>query len=138
MQDDDYIKRFTAKVAKHFDNPLLEEVLTATFSEALQGYKHVSTFDLDLSRLEEVKIKEPLILYQVFGWNEEMLGACYQQACLLYQKERYKEALQAFTFLSLMSPLSPDVWKAFGIACLACNKGPEAQEAEQMCHYLEQ
>ncbi len=127
----------------------LFHALSSTFEKALSGYSYLreslqedlnrdmSPFALDLTRLAAVDLQKPLILYEVFGWDEEVLGTFYKQACCLYQQERYKEALDAFTFLSFVSPLAADLYSALAICFTACNEEAQAQEALELASYLQ-
>lgn len=128
----------------------LTDLFTATFERALRGYRclrdclsqdqrrDMSLYELPLDRLVTVDLNEQVLLFKVFGYTQEVLGAFYQEACKLYEKRRYEDALDAFTFLSLLSPLAPDVWMALALSFSACKKEPEAQEAKELANYLKE
>ncbi len=127
----------------------LSQALTGTFQEAMSGYsclwdslsqdsnRDMSLYRFDLDRLNSVDVQKPLILYELFGWNEDVLGTFYLQACRLYSQERYKDALDAFTFLSVVSPLAADLYSALAICFTACNKKAEAHEAQELASFLQ-
>ena len=120
----------------------LKQSLARSFTQGLRGYKNLrvelndAIYDIDLNALQSLDYSRPLILYKAFGWDEKQLTGFYQAACRLYQEKRYSEAVDAFTFLTLISPLAADSWKALSICYAAIKKDEEAKEALALSQVL--
>lgn len=120
----------------------LRKSLAHSFTQGLRGYKILRdelndpSYDIDLAAINLQDLSPPIILYKAFGWDERQLTGIYQAACRLYQDRRYNEAVDSFTFLTLISPLAAGSWKALSICYAAIKKAEEAEEALALSQVL--
>lgn len=77
---------------------------------------------------EEVakKLQDPMLLRQhiqegksfqeLLGYSDETMEKFYQAAYNLFQKQKYKEAAEAFTFLTTLNPERHNYWLGLGMS----------------------
>jgi tetratricopeptide (TPR) repeat protein len=119
----------------------LGESLNSTLTQAMRGYTllieqieaeaevEITPFLIDASRFAEVDLKKPIILYKALGWSDDVLNTFYKRAKELYKRERYAEVIDAYIFLTAISPLMPELWIALAHAFEADGRVEAAEEA---------
>jgi type III secretion system low calcium response chaperone LcrH/SycD len=62
------------------------------------------------------QIQEGKSLQEILEFSDEKLEIFYQQASRLYQKNRFKESIEAFTFLTTLNPFVANFWLGLGMS----------------------
>ncbi len=127
----------------------IKKSLACTFDQAQQGYtlvlkelgadpkKDLKPFMINMQLVASYDPKKPLLLYETFGWNKEMLRELYAAAQKMYERKSYADAVDAYSFLTTISPLMPEFWTALAAAYKADNRSDVASDASLLALYLE-
>jgi type III secretion system low calcium response chaperone LcrH/SycD len=62
------------------------------------------------------QVEEGKTFQEILGYNLETMEKFYTAACNLFQKQEYRQAADAFIFLSTLNPFVPTYWLGLGMS----------------------
>jgi type III secretion system low calcium response chaperone LcrH/SycD len=102
-------------------------------------------YQIDFNYLEKLKdenwLKEhaskPDFFQQAFSISDDLIQIYYSAACKLMIEKRWEDAVDAFTFLTFISPYTHNFWMGLGMSNQSLEKYEEARNAYLMAQAID-